>query len=103
MTAAQLALVLGADLLLVLTDVPAVIRGYGTLRAQPIRAIDAGTLAGMPFPDGSMGPKVDACVWFAQTSGHPAAIGALADAAEVLAGLAGTTITPAIQERAVPR
>ena len=95
MTAAQLALALGADRLLVLTDVPAVIRGYGTPGAEPIRTIDAGALAELPFPDGSMGPKVDACVWFAQTSGHPAAIGALTDAADVLAGHAGTTITPA--------
>ncbi|RSM53349.1 carbamate kinase [Actinoplanes sp. ATCC 53533] len=96
MTAAQLALALGADRLLVLTDVPAIMRGYGTPRAEPIRAIDAGRLAEMPFPDGSMGPKVDACVWFAQTSGHPAAVGALADAVEVLAGHAGTTITPGL-------
>lgn len=94
MTAAQLALALGADRLLVLTDVPAVIRGYGTPQAEPIRAIDAGTLAELPFPAGSMGPKVEACVWFAQASGYPAAIGALADATRMLTGHAGTTITP---------
>jgi carbamate kinase len=103
MTAALLALALGAGRLLVLTDVPAVIRGYGTPHAEQIRAIDAETLAELPFPDGSMGPKVDACVWFARASGHPAAIGALTDAAEVLAGYAGTTVTPARQERAVLR
>jgi len=101
MTAALLALALGADRLLVLTDVPAIIRGYGTPQAEPIRAIDADTLEGLAFPDGSMGPKVDACVWFARSSGHPAAVGALTDAAEVLAGRAGTTITPARQEQAV--
>ena len=103
LTAAQLALALRADRLLVLTDVPAIIRGYGTPQAEPIRAIDAEALAELPFPDGSMGPKVDACVWFARASGHPAAIGALTSAAEVLAGHAGTTITPARQERAVLR
>lgn len=102
MTAAQLALTLGADRLLVLTDVPAIVRGYGTLRAEPIRAIDAETLAALPFPDGSMGPKVEACVWFVQTSGSPAAVGALADAAAVLAGQAGTAITPALRVQAVP-
>ena len=37
----------GADRLLLLTDVPAVIRGYGTPRAQPIRTIDTDTLARM--------------------------------------------------------
>jgi len=99
LTAALLALTLGADRLLVLTDVPAIIRGYGTPEAEPIPAIDADTLAELPFPAGSMGPKVDACVWFARTSGNPAAIGALTDAAGVLAGHAGTTITPASPHR----
>lgn len=103
MTAAQLALALAADRLILLTDVPAIMRGYRTPRAEPIRAIDAETLAELPFPDGSMGPKVDACVWFTRASGHPAAIGALASAADVFAGHAGTTITPAPQEQAVPR
>jgi carbamate kinase len=103
LTAAQLALTLAADRLLVLTDVPAIIRGYGTPGAEPIRTIDADTLAELPFPAGSMGPKVDACVWFARASGRPAAVGALTDAAEVLAGHAGTTIRPGRQERAVLR
>jgi carbamate kinase len=98
MTAAQLALTLGADRLLVLTDVPAVMREYGTPRSEPIRTIDAETLAELPFPAGSMGPKVDACVWFARASGCPAAIGALTDAADVLAGHAGTTINPTKRE-----
>ncbi len=103
MTAALLALALGADRLLVLTDVPAIIRGYGTPDAEPIRAIDADRLQELAFPDGSMGPKADACLWFVRASGNRAAVGALADAAEVLAGHAGTTITPVRQEQAVPR
>jgi carbamate kinase len=94
MTAALLALALKADRLLVLTDVPAIIRGYGEPGAEQIRSIDADTLAGLDFPDGSMGPKADACVWFARASGNPAVIGALTEAAEVLAGHAGTTVTP---------
>ena len=69
-------------------------RGYGTPQAEPIRAIDADTLAELAFPAGSMGPKVDACVWFARASGQPAAIGALTDAAAVLAGHTGSAITP---------
>jgi carbamate kinase len=94
LTAARIALALKADRLVVLTDVPGIIRGYGTQQASPIRTIDVAALAGMAFPAGSMGPKVDACVRFARGSGRPAAIGALADAAEVLTGQAGTTITP---------
>jgi len=95
LTSAGLAITLQADRLLVLTDVPAVIRDYGTPDAQPIQAIDTDALSAMTFPAGSMGPKVEACIRFALATGHPAAIGALADAAAILAGRAGTTIRPA--------
>jgi carbamate kinase len=94
LTAAELAITLKADRLLVLTDVPAIIRDYGTPHAQPIQAIDTGALSAMTFPAGSMGPKVEACIRFVTASGQPAAIGALADAAGILAGRAGTTISP---------
>jgi carbamate kinase len=93
LTAAVLALTLAADRLLVLTDVPAVLRDYQTPAATPIAAIDIEELSGIGFPAGSMGPKIETCVRFVRESGHPAAIGALADAAAVLAGRAGTTIT----------
>ncbi len=95
LTAAELAIMLKADRLLVLTDVPAIIRAYGTPDAQPIRAIDTDALSVMTFPAGSMGPKVEACLRFVRASGQSAAIGALTDAADILAGRAGTTITAA--------
>jgi carbamate kinase len=95
LTSAELAITLKADRLLVLTDVPAVIRDYGTPDAQPITAIDTADLSAMSFPAGSMGPKVEACVHFVTATGQPAAIGALADAAAILAGRAGTTISAA--------
>jgi len=94
LTAAELAITLKADRLLVLTDVSAIIRGYGTPSAQPIAAIDADALSAMTFPAGSMGPKVEACMRFVRATGQPAAVGALTDAADVLAGRAGTTIAP---------
>jgi carbamate kinase len=93
LTAAELAITLKADRLLILTDVPGIIRGYGTPGAQPIPAIDAGALSAMTFPAGSMGPKVEACLRFVTASGQPAAIGALTGAADTLAGRAGTTIS----------
>ncbi len=93
LTAAELAITLKADRLLVLTDVPAVIRDYGQPGAEPIAAIDADALAAMTFPAGSMGPKAEACVRFVRATGQPAAVGALADAAAVLAGQAGTTVS----------
>jgi carbamate kinase len=95
LTSAELAITLKADRLLVLTDVPAIIDGYGTPDARPIQAIDTDALSAMTFPAGSMGPKVEACLRFVRASGQPAAIGALTDAANILAGRAGTTITPA--------
>ena len=49
----------------------------------------------MSFPAGSMGPKIEACAASSRPPGTPAAIGALADAAAILAGQAGTTITAA--------
>jgi len=83
--------------------VPAIISGYGTPDARPIQAIDTVALSAMTFPAGSMGPKVQACIRFVTASGRPAAIGALADAAGILAGRAGTTISaarPAMMEQA---
>jgi carbamate kinase len=93
LTAAELAVTLKADRLLILTDVPAIIDGYGTPGAQPIHAIGTAALSAMTFPAGSMGPKVEACIRFVTATGQPAAIGALTDAAGILAGRAGTTIT----------
>jgi len=95
LTAAALAISLAADRLLVLTDVPAVMRDFGTPGATPIRTIDAAALDGLSFPAGSMGPKIAACARFARATGHPAAIGALGDVAAILSGGAGTTITAA--------
>ncbi len=95
LTSAALAISLAADRLLVLTDVPAVMRDFGTPSATAIRTIDAAALDGLSFPAGSMGPKIAACAQFARATGHPAAIGALGDAAAILAGQAGTTITAA--------
>jgi carbamate kinase len=60
---------------------------------KDIPAIDTAALSAMTFPAGSIGPKVEACIRFARASGQPAAIGALTDAAGILAGRAGTTIS----------
>lgn len=95
LTAALLASRIGADRFLVLTDVPAVMRGWGTPDAEPITTIDLAALDGMTFPAGSMGPKVEACARFVRASGRPAAIGSLRDAGALLDGTAGTTITAA--------
>ncbi len=95
-TAALLATAVGADLLLVLTEVDRVQVGYGTPSARALSTLPVAEakalLAEGEFPEGSMGPKVEACVTFVEAGGR-AAIGALAQAVDVLAGRAGTEIT----------
>jgi len=94
LTAAVLAEALEADVLMVLTDVPNVVRNYGTPQAEPITRITPGALRRENFPAGSMGPKVDAVCRFVELTGDMAAIGRLQDAEAIMAGDAGTIITP---------
>jgi carbamate kinase len=94
LTAAVLAEALEADVLMVLTDVPNVVRHFGTPQAEPISRITPGALRREIFPAGSMGPKVDAVCRFVELTGDMAAIGRLQDAEAIMAGEAGTIITP---------
>ena len=93
LAAALLAELLGAHVLLLLTDVGAVVRGYGTDRAAPIHHATTDDLRNEHFAEGSMGPKVEAACRFAERTRHRAAIGALEDAALVASGGAGTQIS----------
>jgi carbamate kinase len=95
LTAARIALDLHADRLLLLTDVAAVMRDFGTPDAHPINRLTVEQATGLELPVGSMGPKVAACAGFTSASGNPSAIGALTEAAAALAGTAGTMITKA--------
>ena len=91
-TTALLAESLGADALLLLTDVPAVQLDYGTPNARPIDRMSAEEIERVQFPSGSMGPKVAAACRFVHATHKVAAIGSLDDAVQLLAGKAGTTI-----------
>ncbi|RJL31366.1 carbamate kinase [Bailinhaonella thermotolerans] len=94
LTASLLAEALEADALLLLTDVPRVMRGFGTDHQEEIGKTTPAALRREEFPAGSMGPKVDAVCRFAELTGDMAAIGALEQAADILAGHAGTIVTP---------
>jgi len=94
LTASMLACELDADALLLLTDVAAVQDGYGTRQARPIRRATPVELRKRDFPAGSMRPKIEAVCRFTEVTGKPAAIGRLADAEALLAGQAGTLISP---------
>jgi carbamate kinase len=90
---ALLAEQLGADLLVLLTDVTAVELDWGTPNARVLHETTVGELRRHEFAAGSMGPKVAAATAFVAKTGLPAAIGALRDAAAVVHGTAGTRIT----------
>ena len=95
LAAALLATRLHADALLILTDVAAVMRDWGTPTASPIGAVAAAELRAMRFAGGSMGPKVEAACRFVEAGGAMAGIGALGDAAAILDRNCGTVVTAA--------
>ncbi len=93
-TAALLAQELKADALLMLTDVAAVMRDWGTPAEVAIKTITPDALDKMSFAAGSMGPKVAAASAFVRGGGCLAGIGRLQDARAILEGRAGTQIGP---------
>jgi carbamate kinase len=94
LTAALLARAVNADALLLLTDVDAVIDGFGTPDARPIRDATPGELRARSFPAGSMGPKVEAACRFVEGTGKMAAIGRLYAATSLLRREVGTIVSP---------
>jgi carbamate kinase len=95
LAAALLAACLGADALLMLTDVHAVQRDWGTPDASALRTATPDDIRSLSLAAGSMGPKVGAACRFVEATGGMAAIGALADARALLDGRCGTIVHPA--------
>jgi carbamate kinase len=92
LASALLARELKADAFLLLTDVDAVYRDWGTKAAKAIRLISPWALARLPFEVGTMAPKVEAACDFVECTGRIAGIGQLRDASAILRGKAGTLI-----------
>jgi carbamate kinase len=92
LSAALLADRLGAERLVMLTDVDAVYEDWEGGRSKPIRRATAAELRRLRFAQGSMGPKVEAACRFVEAGGTAAYIGALSDAGSMLCGDAGTQI-----------
>jgi carbamate kinase len=94
LAAVVLARSVDADGLLLLSDVDAVYRRWGTPRQEPILRLSVDEalegLAEGAWPSGSMAPKVRACAEFVRGGGRFAAIGALEDAVAIVKGSAGT-------------
>jgi carbamate kinase len=89
---ALLAKQLNADLLVIATDVDGVYVDWGTENQQRLGRVTPDDLAGLDLPAGSMGPKVEAACDFARSTGKEAAIGSLADIADIVGGSAGTRV-----------
>jgi carbamate kinase len=85
-----LATALGADALVLATDVDAV---YD--EDLPIARATPEGLRTRQYPAGSMGPKVDAACRFVERTGRTAAIGSLDDIEDMLDGRAGTQVRAA--------
>ncbi|HSA41049.1 MAG TPA: carbamate kinase [Mycobacterium sp.] len=92
LASALLAEELGADLLVIATDVDGVYLNWGQPDQQRLGAVTADDLDGLDLPAGSMGPKVAAATGFARRTGNEAVIGSLADIADIVRSSAGTRV-----------
>ena len=91
---ALLAIALAAERLVILTDVDAVYAGWGTDEREQLRELDANAARALlpELAEGSIGPKVEASLAFAQGTGREALITSAAALGDALAGRAGTRI-----------
>ncbi len=94
LTAAVLAEHLEADMLMILTDVEAVMTDFGTPQQAAVSHTTPAALRALGAPAGSMGPKIEAACRFVELTGDAAAIGRLEDVVSIVAGTAGTVVTP---------
>ena len=90
---ALLAKKLNADMLLMLTDVDAVYKDWGTANQSPINKSTTKQISQMQLAKGSMQPKVEAACDFVNVSKGKAGIGTLKDALRIIEGKAGTVIS----------
>jgi carbamate kinase len=96
--ATLLAVAVGADRLVIATDVAAAVVGYGTDHAESIGEVTVDQLRGHAeqgeFASGSMGPKVEAVCRFVEQTGR---IGVITSLGQIVAGVrgeAGTRVLP---------
>ena len=96
---AILATQLGAEVLMILTNVDAVFDGWGTPAARPIRRMTVeqaeSMIAGGSLDAGGMKPKVEAATAFVRRGGSRSIIARLSQGPAALRGETGTTITGA--------
>jgi carbamate kinase len=93
-SSALLARRLGARRLVVLTDVPALFRGFRTPSQAEVRALTPAEADDLldELPEGSMRPKVRACAAFVRATGGEALITSAEQLSRALSGESGTRI-----------
>jgi carbamate kinase len=96
--AAVLARDVGAQELYILTAVDRVALSFGTPLQKDLDRVTLSEikrhLAGKEFPEGSMGPKIEAAVEFLEHGGEEVLITSVEKASEARKGLTGTRIVP---------
>ncbi len=97
LSSAHMANVLGIETLMILTAVDKVYINFGQDNQQALADVSLDEVVSLfdngEFADGSMGPKVEACINFLRGGGKRAVIAHLDDAEAALQGTAGTQIT----------
>ena len=97
-TASLIAQKLGADMLIILTDVSAACIDFGTPSEKRIKNISPSDLKKMNFAKGSMGPKIEASCNFVNNTNKRAAIGKLSEVQDIIDEKAGTQIKSTVSE-----
>ncbi|MGQ5525135.1 carbamate kinase [Chitinimonas sp. PSY-7] len=85
---------LDADCLIIATDIEGVYLDWQQPNQRVLKNASPALLCAESFATGSMAPKVQAACQFVQATGKRAVIGLLDQIEEMLAGTAGTLITP---------
>jgi len=95
-TASLLARSIGAELFIILTQVPQVYLHYGTPQQEALRELSVGKareyLRQGEFPPGSMGPKVESAIEFIEARGGEVLITSVGELEAALRGEGGTRI-----------
>lgn len=96
LAAAVLARDVRATVLVIATDVPGAVVGFGTAEATPLGRVTAAELrvlhAAGHFAGGSMGPKVEAALRFVEQGGDRSVITSLENIGAALTGESGTVV-----------